>query len=200
MHPSHLGNWLSRFQQRHQLPPLKPPRLPPHHDQPPAVPRRGQREHQPPVRAFQRGHHHQRLRPRDGGGRGAPQPPHGRRSSWRPGAAAPPRKSRAVEQKLNAEEKPRPKRAAVFSHFPGIFSAPPPARKWQFIDNFHSRGFAPRENLKFKRVEIMNKSKFLKKSLAMLLALMLVLAMIPLSASAAPSKGLQSVFSRRYSH
>ena len=32
----------------------------------------------------------------------------------------------------------------------------------------------------------MNKSKFLKKSLAMLLALMLVLAMIPLSASAAP--------------
>ena len=43
----------------------------------------------------------------------------------------------------------------------------------------------PRENLKFKRVEIMNKSKFLKKSLAMLLALMLVLAMIPLSASAA---------------
>ena len=31
----------------------------------------------------------------------------------------------------------------------------------------------------------MNKSKFLKKSLAMLLALMLVLAMIPLSASAA---------------
>ena len=33
----------------------------------------------------------------------------------------------------------------------------------------------------------MNKSKFLKKSLAMLLALMLVLAMIPLSASAAPS-------------
>ena len=43
----------------------------------------------------------------------------------------------------------------------------------------------PRENLKFKRVEIMNKSKFLKKSLAMLLALMLVFAMIPLSASAA---------------
>ena len=33
----------------------------------------------------------------------------------------------------------------------------------------------------------MNKSKFLKKSLAMLLALMLVFAMIPLSASAAPS-------------
>ena len=33
----------------------------------------------------------------------------------------------------------------------------------------------------------MNKSKFLKKSLAMLLALMLVVAMIPLSASAAPS-------------
>ena len=33
----------------------------------------------------------------------------------------------------------------------------------------------------------MNKSKFLKKSLAMLLALMLVLAMIPLSASAAPT-------------
>ena len=32
----------------------------------------------------------------------------------------------------------------------------------------------------------MNKSKFLKKSLAMLLALMLVVAMIPLSASAAP--------------
>ena len=57
--------------------------------------------------------------------------------------------------------------------------------KGYYIDNFHSRGFAPRENLKFKRVEIMNKSKFLKKSLAMLLALMLVLAMIPLSASAA---------------
>ena len=56
--------------------------------------------------------------------------------------------------------------------------------KGYYIDNFHSRGFAPRENLKFKRVEIMNKSKFLKKSLAMLLALMLVLAMIPLSASA----------------
>ena len=34
----------------------------------------------------------------------------------------------------------------------------------------------------------MNKSKFLKKSLAMLLALMLVVAMIPLSASAAPSE------------
>ena len=57
--------------------------------------------------------------------------------------------------------------------------------KGYYIDNFHSRGFAPRENLKFKRVEIMNKSKFLKKSLAMLLALMLVFAMIPLSASAA---------------
>ena len=57
--------------------------------------------------------------------------------------------------------------------------------KGYYIDNFHSRGFAPRENLKFKRVEIMNKSKFLKKSLAMLLALMLVVAMIPLSASAA---------------
>ena len=57
--------------------------------------------------------------------------------------------------------------------------------KGYYIDNFHSRGFVPRENLKFKRVEIMNKSKFLKKSLAMLLALMLVLAMIPLSASAA---------------
>ena len=57
--------------------------------------------------------------------------------------------------------------------------------KGYYIDNFHSRGSVPRENLKFKRVEIMNKSKFLKKSLAMLLALMLVLAMIPLSASAA---------------
>ena len=33
----------------------------------------------------------------------------------------------------------------------------------------------------------MNKSKFLKKSLAMLLALMLVVAMIPLSAAAAPA-------------
>ncbi len=32
----------------------------------------------------------------------------------------------------------------------------------------------------------MKKSKFLKKSLAMLLALMLVVAMIPLSASASP--------------
>ena len=45
-------------------------------------------------------------------------------------------------------------------------------------------GKKPRENLKFKRVEIMKKSKFLKKSLAMLLALMLVVAMIPLSAVA----------------
>lgn len=42
----------------------------------------------------------------------------------------------------------------------------------------------PCENLKFKRVEIMNKSKFLKKSLAMVLAVMLVVAMIPLGASA----------------
>ena len=33
----------------------------------------------------------------------------------------------------------------------------------------------------------MKKSKFLKKSLAMLLAVMLVVAMIPLSAAAAPS-------------
>jgi len=41
----------------------------------------------------------------------------------------------------------------------------------------------------------MNKSKFLKKSLAMLLALMLVVAMIPLSASAAytPAEGLKPV-------
>ena len=37
----------------------------------------------------------------------------------------------------------------------------------------------------------MKKSKFLKKSLAMLLALMLVVAMIPLSASAA-ELGLES--------
>ena len=36
----------------------------------------------------------------------------------------------------------------------------------------------------------MNKSKFLKKSLAMLLALMLVVAMIPLSASAAEPEGV----------
>ena len=62
--------------------------------------------------------------------------------------------------------------------------------KGYYIDNFHSRGFAPRENLKFKRVEIMNKSKFLKKSLAMLLALMLVFAMIPLSASAAEGESV----------
>ena len=39
----------------------------------------------------------------------------------------------------------------------------------------------------------MNKSKFLKKSLAMLLALMLVVAMIPLSASAAP-EGLSLIY------
>ena len=65
--------------------------------------------------------------------------------------------------------------------------------KGYYIDNFHSRGFAPRENLKFKRVEIMNKSKFLKKSLAMLLALMLVLAMIPLSASAAEGPAVTEV-------
>ncbi len=45
----------------------------------------------------------------------------------------------------------------------------------------------PCENLKFKRVEIMNKSKFLKKSLAALLAVMLIVAMIPLGASAASS-------------
>ena len=37
----------------------------------------------------------------------------------------------------------------------------------------------------------MNKSKFLKKSLAMLLALMLVLAMIPLSASAAEGRSTE---------
>ena len=54
-------------------------------------------------------------------------------------------------------------------------------------------GKKPRENLKFKRVEIMKKSKFLKKSLAMLLALMLVVAMIPLSASAA-ELGLESIY------
>ena len=36
----------------------------------------------------------------------------------------------------------------------------------------------------------MNKSKFLKKSLAMLLALMLVFAMIPLSASAAEGESV----------
>ena len=42
----------------------------------------------------------------------------------------------------------------------------------------------PSENLKFKRVEIMKKSKFLKKSLATLLALMLVVAMIPVGAAA----------------
>ena len=39
----------------------------------------------------------------------------------------------------------------------------------------------------------MNKSKFLKKSLAMLLALMLVVAMIPLSASAAPEDYLEYI-------
>ena len=66
--------------------------------------------------------------------------------------------------------------------------------KGYYIDNFHSRGFAPRENLKFKRVEIMNKSKFLKKSLAMLLALMLVVAMIPLSASAAELPNMGSIY------
>ena len=55
----------------------------------------------------------------------------------------------------------------------------------QVIDKLQLTGKKPCENLKFKRVEIMKKSKFLKKSLAMLLALMLVVAMIPLSASAA---------------
>ena len=40
----------------------------------------------------------------------------------------------------------------------------------------------------------MNKSKFLKKSLAMLLALMLVLAMIPLSASAAELPNMGSIY------
>ena len=40
----------------------------------------------------------------------------------------------------------------------------------------------------------MKKSKFLKKSLAMLLAVMLVVAMIPLSASAETSSGLQYVY------
>ena len=40
----------------------------------------------------------------------------------------------------------------------------------------------------------MNKSKFLKKSLAMLLALMLVVAMIPLSASAAELPAIESIY------
>ncbi len=40
----------------------------------------------------------------------------------------------------------------------------------------------------------MKKSKFLKKSLAMLLALMLVVAMIPLSASAASSEGPSLIY------
>ena len=40
----------------------------------------------------------------------------------------------------------------------------------------------------------MNKSKFLKKSLAMLLALMLVLAMIPLSASAARQATIKDLY------
>ena len=40
----------------------------------------------------------------------------------------------------------------------------------------------------------MKKSKFLKKSLAMLLALMLVVAMIPLSASAASSEGPSHIY------
>ena len=40
----------------------------------------------------------------------------------------------------------------------------------------------------------MNKSKFLKKSLAMLLALMLVVAMIPLSASAALPDDLEFIY------
>ena len=40
----------------------------------------------------------------------------------------------------------------------------------------------------------MNKSKFLKKSLAMLLALMLVLAMIPLSASAAELPNIEYIY------
>lgn len=51
----------------------------------------------------------------------------------------------------------------------------------------------PCENLKFKRVEIMNKSKFLKKSLAMVLAVMLIVAMIPLGASAAEAPALASL-------
>ena len=73
--------------------PPQSPRLPPHHDQPPAVPRRGQREHQPPPGPLQRGHHHQRLRPRDGGGRGAPQPPHGGDPPG--GSGRPPRRGKA---------------------------------------------------------------------------------------------------------
>ena len=40
----------------------------------------------------------------------------------------------------------------------------------------------------------MNKSKFLKKSLAMLLALMLVFAMIPLSASAAELPNIEYIY------
>src|SRR5699024_11399764 len=55
-----------------------------------------------------------------------------------------------------------------------------------------SSDLKPCENLKFKRVEIMKKSKFLKKSLAMLLALMLVVAMIPLGAAASTPR-LQQV-------
>ena len=55
----------------------------------------------------------------------------------------------------------------------------------QYIVNFHSEAKRPAENLKFKRVEIMNKSKFLKKSLAAFLAILMVAAMIPMSAFAA---------------
>lgn len=57
--------------------------------------------------------------------------------------------------------------------------------KRYYICIFHSWGHMPCENLKFKRVEIMNKSKFLRKSLALLLSVLMVVAMIPVGASAA---------------
>ena len=87
MNPSQLGNWLVRFQKRHGLPHLNPPRLPPHHDQHAVFPRGGQREHQPPAGPQQRVHHHQHLQPRDAAGGEPHQRLHGGRAPHHPESA-----------------------------------------------------------------------------------------------------------------
>ena len=59
------------------------------------------------------------------------------------------------------------------------------ARKGYYIVNFHSPAQGRGESKIFKRVENMKQSKLLKKSLAALLAILMVAAMIPMSAFAA---------------
>ena len=58
------------------------------------------------------------------------------------------------------------------------------ARKGYYIVNFHSPAQGRGESKIFKRVENMKQSKLLKKSLAALLAILMVAAMIPMSAFA----------------